>query len=175
MKIPYFVALSSFSIAVLANEVAAALPDEETVGALRVAMAQKSFPVEQFSQFTPTQIAEATPAALAAVADHTRVYRIDFDGDGAVDRVLQIDLHARNSEFIVLRCAKSGWSVVGDFFGEEFSFLGFGSLFVADLEITRNNGGGDLAVSTYRFEKGRYIRSGAHEERVNETAEQAHH
>ncbi len=109
-------------------------------------MAQEWFPSEQFPQSTPEQIAHATPAALSVVAAHTKVYRIDFDGDGAVDRVLQIDLHARNSELIVLRRAKSGWSIVGDFFGQQFSFLGFGSLPVANLEITENNGGGHLAV-----------------------------
>ena len=168
MKILHFITLSSISVGVLSNGLAASLPDKETIGALRVALAHKSFPYEQFSQFTGAQMAKGTPAALAAVADRTQVYRIDFDSDGAVDRVLQIDLRARNSQFIVLHRTNNGWRVVGEFVGQEFSFLHFGSAPAAHLQVTENNGGGHLAVSSYKLKEGHYVRYEAHEEKAGE-------
>jgi hypothetical protein len=162
--------IAFLALGLLAHSRAESATDEATTGAFRALISSTEFPFEQYPDFTPAQIRAALPEALVAIQKSSRVFRVDLNTDGRVDCVIEILLHARNAQYFVLQHLKTGWKIIGQFYGQEFSLLGFGSSHWPRLETMLHAGGGHLVYTTYAFRDGRYQETERREEQIGEGA-----
>jgi hypothetical protein len=140
--------------------------DDRIEGAFRVILSSDEFPFEQYRQFTRAGMKTASAEVLAAVRGSSTVYRVDLDMDGLVDCVIEVSLHARNSQFFVVHRVDDGWKITCDFVAQAFSLHWFGGD-PPRLKTIQNLASGRLIVSSYAFRDGRYLRTETHEERTD--------